>query len=230
MRIQLFIVGLLCVLLCGTVGAAEDFSAKRLVYQETTEDVVEYSEVTILRQETGYIIERRAQEKFVATIHCDSSLAVQRYELYRDDGTTFLFIRDDKTVNVQHGSTQITKKIGDEPWHQSITWFKVFLDSDETSRKFWVVSDKMGELSEEEGFSAMKMKVKKDGPEFITHQDNEVETIRVVVRLTGFKSAFWKAEYWYRASDGVMLRYESVHGGPGTPKTVVTLIEEETTP
>jgi hypothetical protein len=228
MKTQSFIVGLLCVLLCGTVGAAEGFSAKRLVYQETTEDVVEYSEVTILRQETGYIIEYREQDTLVSTTHCDSSLAVQRYEVHRDDGTILVFERDGKTINAQDGSTQFTKKIGNEPWNQSISWFKAFLDSDQTSRKFWVVSDRMGELSEEEGFSAMKMKAKKDGTEVIAYQDEKVETIKVVVRLMGFRSAFWKAEYWYRKSDGVMLRYESVHGGPGTPQTVVTLIEEET--
>jgi hypothetical protein len=44
------------------------------------------------------------------------------------------------------------------------------------------------------------------------------------------RAAFWKAEYWYRPSDGVMLRYKSVRGGPGTPKTIITLLKEENIP
>lgn len=52
------------------------------------------------------------------------------------------------------------------------------------------------------------------------------EAMRVRVSPWGLLSLFWSSLYWFRPSDGAFLRYEAVRGLPGTPKTVVELIEE----
>jgi len=48
---------------------------------------------------------------------------------------------------------------------------------------------------------------------------------RVRVRPTGILAPFWSSLYWFRPSDGRFMRYEGVRGLPGTPKTVVELID-----
>lgn len=45
---------------------------------------------------------------------------------------------------------------------------------------------------------------------------------RIHVRLTGMLSRFFGCDYFIDASTGRLIRYEGVHGGPGTPKTIIT--------
>lgn len=49
------------------------------------------------------------------------------------------------------------------------------------------------------------------------------------VRITfdDLRAAFWGADYWFRVTDGQMVRYEEVRGGPGTPVTIGVLTAEE---
>jgi len=54
-----------------------------------------------------------------------------------------------------------------------------------------------------------------------------VNAVKIRVHLAGLWSKIWKAEYWFRETDGLFLRYEAVNGFPGTPKTVYKLIEPE---
>lgn len=49
---------------------------------------------------------------------------------------------------------------------------------------------------------------------------------KVRVSFADLRSLIWGADYWYRAKDGVLCRYEEVRGGPGTPVTVGTLVKE----
>jgi hypothetical protein len=51
--------------------------------------------------------------------------------------------------------------------------------------------------------------------------------IRVVQTARGVPRSLWSALYWYRKSDGLLVRERAVFGGPGTPESVTVLIREE---
>ncbi len=75
-------------------------------------------------------------------------------------------------------------------------------------------------------FKSFEMTMEKEEYEDIKIGNKVYKTVKVEVSLTGFLSLFWSAEYWYRLEDGIMVKYEAVEGGPGTPKTTVTLLKE----
>ena len=78
---------------------------------------------------------------------------------------------------------------------------------------FWI--DKM---------SFYVMKAARIGEEKILIDGKEIDTIKVKMSLTGFKSVFWHADYWFRKSDFLIVKYIGVNGLPGTGSSVVELI------
>lgn len=72
--------------------------------------------------------------------------------------------------------------------------------------------------------SFYKMKAARIGEEKIRINGKDVDTIKVKVTLSGFKSIFWSSKYWFRKSDYLFVRYEGVNGLAGTDATVIELI------
>jgi hypothetical protein len=71
------------------------------------------------------------------------------------------------------------------------------------------------------------MVAKKQSEEEIKIDDKKYKSIRIRLTLKGWLSIFWHADYWYRKSDGVFVKFEGVRGGPLTPKTITELIKEK---
>ncbi len=103
------------------------------------------------------------------------------------------------------------------PWYQFIEpALERFVAGGRESMRFWIVNS--------EDLKLMKMEARRQGVETVSANGAGQKARRVRVRLTGFASAFWHADYWFRVSDNRFVRYESVRGGPGTPKTVIERI------
>ena len=95
-----------------------------------------------------------------------------------------------------------------------------FAVSDQQEISFWVLKL----LSD---MDAMKMIAEKEGTERIQVGDESYQAIKVKLVLDHFiLSKLWSARCWYRASDGLFLRYEGANGRPGTPVTVIELEKE----
>jgi hypothetical protein len=214
-----------------TIAApSKSIANKRFVFHEQTGDDVTQYEIRVRPYGEGYRIYGSFNDRDTF-VECDASLAHQRLEIDRKAQEHLItYQREGKTITGAIGDETITKKMSDDPWYQMLEISKKFITSKGDLGKFWVVSDQMGEHTKEPGFSAIKLQARGEGTETIQHQGQDVETMKILVRLTGLRSAFWQAEYWYRPSDGVLLRYEAVRGGPGTPKTIITLLEEEDLP
>ncbi len=75
-----------------------------------------------------------------------------------------------------------------------------------------------------EKMSFYKMKAAKIGEEKIRVDGKEIDTIKVKVTLTGFKSVFWSSNYWFRKSDFLFVSYKGVNGLAGTDATTIELI------
>lgn len=70
------------------------------------------------------------------------------------------------------------------------------------------------------------MQAEGKGKETIDVNGREVQAVKVRVRLQGLLSIAWHGDYWFRMKDWVFVRYEGVNGPPGTPRTVIELIQE----
>lgn len=109
-------------------------------------------------------------------------------------------------------------KIDERPWYQPLSFsLGPFLDSKKEYTSFWVIRA--------DNIEVIALTARKMGEEKITLENKPVLTQKVEVRAEGFKSKFWHATYWYRKKDNLFLRYQSVHGLPGTNETIVELIE-----
>lgn len=108
-------------------------------------------------------------------------------------------------------------KIDGRPWYQPLSFsLGEFLDSDKQTTSFWVVRSDTLEV--------IAMTAKKKGEEQLLLGSTTVAAQQVEIRTKGLLSKFWSARYWYRKNDNLFLRYQSVHGLPGTAETVVELM------
>jgi hypothetical protein len=110
-----------------------------------------------------------------------------------------------------------TVQIDGRPWYQPLSFsLGNFLSSAEDKTSFWAIrADKIDVVA----LTAEKMGEESfllDNKEFLTH--------KIEVRAEGFYAKFWHATYWYRKSDNLFIRYQSVHGLPGTDMTIVELL------
>lgn len=108
--------------------------------------------------------------------------------------------------------------VADTPWYQTLSFsLRSFLSSAETESEFWMLQP--------ESMDLMRMTAEKKGTETIGGQGAPTACHRVKVRPSGPLAFLWGADYWFRVEDLVFVRYESVHGPPGSSKTVIWLLE-----
>jgi len=75
-------------------------------------------------------------------------------------------------------------------------------------------------------YEVFNMKLEKKGNEIIDVLGKPTETVKVEMRMTGFLSAFWSADFWFRISDGAGVKYRGPQGPPGSPEVNIKLIKE----
>jgi len=111
-------------------------------------------------------------------------------------------------------------KIDSGSWYQAAEYSLMnFVLSGEKSCKYWLVSPA--------DLKATKFVAYNEGIETITLNKSRVQAFRVRVTLDNWMSVFWSVNYWFRASDGLYIKFEGSRGVPGTPKTLVEIIGEE---
>lgn len=135
--------------------------------------------------------------------------------------TELLILRQDNYLVItgrQQGKT-VNKnlQIDDRPWFQAISHSLYdFVKSEDSEIEFWFLLVN--------GLQAYKLKALKAGLETITLNGREYETCKVKVTPKGILSALWSSYYWYRTSDGLFVQYKGRNGPPGTPYTIVQLL------
>lgn len=173
----------------------------------------------------------RKQDKVAITVYEEEKFF---YNLCTADGATLKWrmevegvhdvtaFRNDNTLHIEgirfgkEYSEQVT--IDERPWYQPLSFsLGGFLDSDEQKTSFWVIrADKIDVIA---------LTAEKVGEEDILFNEEVMPAQMIEIRAEGFRSQFWHATYWYRKSDNLFLRYESIHGLPGTSATIVKLVE-----
>jgi hypothetical protein len=161
------------------------------------------------------------EEKYFYNL-CTADGATLKWRIKVEGVHDLTAIRKNNTLHIEgtrfgeEYSEQVT--IDERPWYQPLSFsLGSFLDSDEQKTSFWVIrADKIDVIA---------LTAEKVGEEDIFFNEEVMVAQMIEIRAEGFRSRFWHATYWYRKSDNLFLRYESVHGLPGTSATIVKLVE-----
>lgn len=121
-------------------------------------------------------------------------------------------------ISGKHEEKNIKKSyaLDNSPWFQYLSLsLRLSLQTlEQNDLTFWLIRP--------DTFECNKMKATFKNEQTITTYDGKETLASVIdVRLTGWKSTFWHGTYWFRKSDGLFLKYESVNGPPGSPLTTV---------
>jgi hypothetical protein len=211
----------LCVFLLqlwAPIGAAADLVESHR-YTETTEEIRQRIEWR-LEKAQDYILTSTSTEE-VSVCRIDPSFDTHQWQVRRlDQDTQMTAQRVDREIHVsgrlEGASIERTLKIDDDPWYQagSIS-LRAFVQSTRDKTRFWIL--RPGK------FTAHKLQATRRGIESLEVGGQAVSAHKIDVCLTGWKAPFWSATYWFRAEDGVFLRYQGASGPPGSPETIVEL-------
>jgi hypothetical protein len=107
-------------------------------------------------------------------------------------------------------------KIDDAPWFQPLSYsLRQFSKSDRNKVYFWTIRF--------DNLTVRKLRAKKKSLSELMVGTMPVNSQLVEVKLKWGLSMLWKAKYWFRVEDGLFLKYEGIHGFPGTDKTIITM-------
>ena len=99
------------------------------------------------------------------------------------------------------------------PWFQATSLsLRKFVLSQDTRIAFWTLRP--------DTLKAMKLTATRVAQETIDAAGTSQAAVKVELRADGWRSAFWKSHYWFRASDGVLLRFEG-QAGPSPANRIV---------
>jgi len=106
--------------------------------------------------------------------------------------------------------------IDKSPWFQPIPYaLGRFSQSRLDTVVFWAIRP--------DNLDVVKLLAKRDGEDRITTRTGPLLARKIRISLDGILSHFWTANYWFRDSDGLFIRYEGANGFPGTPMTTMQL-------
>lgn len=118
-----------------------------------------------------------------------------------------------KSFEISRTPELFTKDI---PWYQTIHQLGSEVKKGNKKILFYITSNNFDkELSKGDGLQVMEFKA--------VYKKSEDDLDLYYITFNDYRSLFWKSKVWFRATDGVIIRYSSVRGAPGTPETVGVL-------
>ena len=217
---------LFCVFLVGCF-TTNHATAQQYHYVSTTADHAH--DITVTKEKKqGTDVLTLEEYKLYSQHVFHPKLGTRQWEL-RDDKADHDFVakRTENTIHIKgnfHGEpVEKTVKIDDDVWFNKLDHgLSAFAVSDQEELSFWVLKL----LSD---LDPIKMTAEKEGTERIRMGERTYDAVKVKLTLNHFiLSKMWSARCWYRASDGLFLRYEGANGRPGTPVTVIELQKKTT--
>ncbi len=102
-------------------------------------------------------------------------------------------------------------QVDEAPWFQATSLSLRGLIRSQTDRvEFWTLRT--------DTLKAYKLKARKIGVERLTIEGKSVEAVKVELRISGWLAPFWNSFYWFRAEDGLFLKFEGLEDPSGTTK------------
>jgi hypothetical protein len=169
----------------------------------------------------GYILRSEADTGDVHIVAANRALETLWWQFLSSERSISYQARREGDQIVVEGeldgeTVQAEFPIPDAPWYQSVEKsLEPFVLSGRERIRFMVIQPYDVE--------PFVMVARARETETVEAGDETYEAVHVVVSPEGFASLFYRVHYWFRASDGLFVRYEGTRGPPGTPKTVVEL-------
>lgn len=186
-------------------------------YEEIIGGVVKGIRWCVNKSEPVRLLYQNKEEKYIT--RTDESSATVEWEMEKKSEDTCLHARRQPRAIVIQGrlkGRRIAKEltIDDAPWYQATSWsLRAFVLSSQDEIRFWTVRNETLEVH--------KIRAVKKHHEILDLNGKKEDAVQVELRLTGLLAPFWKSSYWFRATDGVFLRFEGPSGPPGSPVMVV---------
>ncbi|MBN2057759.1 MAG: hypothetical protein JW782_03080 [Candidatus Saganbacteria bacterium] len=210
------------VLLLIVLTAIAAAAAERLTYHSWEKGQLTTSETTVKRTAEGYLFEGYswAGQSITRTDAEFNTLLVEMFRPGRPERITLK--RKGNIINFKGPwkGEQINEdiKVDSTPWLSSPFLLIDFIRSEDKEKKFYMI------LIHDQ--SATKFKAIKEGSEEIEVNGIKTRALKVKVTLDDWRGMFWSSYYWFRPSDGIMVRSKETRGPPGTPETLVELAKE----
>jgi hypothetical protein len=215
-QIQLFLFSIHCIM------AFSHLDAQVLSrFKVTTGQKIEYEVLLFTQTPGGFTLKTPISENSF-----DNSHHQLKWELTKTaEGTHIKARRSGNMITLEgrfkHYHVNKEYIIDTRPWYQyPEVSLKEFVLSHRKRVEFWIISSADLAIFE---FEAIKT-----GTEKVVVNKGSLKTTRIRIKALGFAGHFWHADYWFEFTNGRYVRYQAVHGGPGTPPTIKELIESDT--
>ena len=213
-------IALVAVTLSCPPAAADD--PQSYLYQESTGKAVKTFSWTHRSSPPQEIITVEEQGATFINL-CDRSGPTLSWKMTKGSHTAIEAIRRNDQLQISGTLAgkpiQTTETIDDRPWYQPLSYaLRSFVESAETQISFWTIRA--------DSLEVVAMQAKKGRVEEVSVAGEKVMAQRVEISREGFLAAFWQGSFWFRETDRVFVRYQAVHGPPGTDETIVQLLDE----
>lgn len=211
---------ILLILLSSSIFATE------YLYEEKTGDELEQVRVEIIEGVDGFTITNNSN-RYYSEYTCNKGFELKEYKtLDKEQNKSVRFYREGNTIFDKYGKP-VTKVKGEkELWFEDLTNLNFFISSKDKEMFMFVVGPayKMDGTYKEGKYSRMDLKAVKEESEVLDINGTATNTVKVMLTTKNpVMSVFWKAYYWYRETDGILVYYEDTKG-PGAPRTYGKLI------
>lgn len=207
--------------------AVPSTTAETLRYREVTEGSTSYAVIEIGRDGGRIAMSKDFPENRGAE-YCDDAWITEEITLTAN-GKNGVVTRDGNHLVVDwEDGTSSRYKIDPNPWRQSLFNLREPVSDPDTKKiTFWLISARIQKSeTAPPSLNTMKFHLKKMAEETVEIDGAPWDTVRMAFRPDGFAGLFWSAQYWYRLSDGVLVKYEIPRGPPGTPITYGELVSD----
>ncbi|MBU1001607.1 MAG: hypothetical protein KKE73_03680 [Proteobacteria bacterium] len=222
------ILSLVCCALCAigaTPATAFGGASVRLVYAERTGDTSSSKEYLIDKTANGYRIQLFNQgiKRVIVTDHKLNTL-LEDYD-NPAKGDTLTFRREGRSLRLTgtlDGKPMDKGFEVDGLWFGSVLLLRDVVLTGQQESEFYMTKP------EEE--RVVKLVALRQETETLTIAGAPCEAVKYKYTVPGIQGLFWKSYYWYRLSDGLLVKTEETRGLPGTQKVHSELIAESVLP
>lgn len=163
------------------------------------------------------------EENGVFVNHCDRTGRTLSWQFRQGESTDIEAVRRGNELKItgtlEGRRIDSTHTLDDRPWYQPLSFsLRFFLAAGVPEASFWTIRS--------DTLDVVTMQVKRQGADEVDIAGQPVPALKVEIRRAGLFSSLWHGTFWFREADGLFVRYQGVHGPPGTSETVVQLQRE----
>lgn len=225
MRHKLQMLWLICFLLTVVRVIFADtgqFTVGLLKYRETTGSQSSVKNYAFEKTGSGYAL-RLSQDDIAQEILCDAAHHTLTERYTRADTGDNITVRREADRLVFTGSAggrpvRSQAAIGNDLWYGSKLLLRGFILSQKQSEVYY--------MTRPEEQKVIKLRAEKQGLEDIAVAGSRFTAVKIKCTLPDYPVLPWKSFFWYRASDGILLKSEERRGPPWKPLSVVELTGE----